>query len=46
MKLNLGGMGAIEILGNLSGGTDVERLDQAKLSDDDDTEFYVNDTSA
>jgi pyruvate dehydrogenase phosphatase len=40
---------AIEILGNLLGGTDIERLsmkmDPTIISDADDAEFYIDDTS-
>jgi pyruvate dehydrogenase phosphatase len=40
---------AIEVLGNLLGGTDIERLsmtmDPAIISDADDAEFYIDDTS-
>ena len=40
---------AVEVLGNLLGGTDIERLsmtmDPAIISDADDAEFYIDDTS-
>ena len=40
---------AIEVLGNLLGGTDIQRLsmtmDLELLSDTDDTRFYIDDTS-